>query len=163
MPLSLALALIAAPSDFPPARPLVPFSAVGDVGCQWTMHGKGETWIRGDIGQGDDDPILSLVDHAFDGHGYAVDIPIEVSVGDPARRLPAKGYASPTGEGDMPGSIAFTMDAPLRALIGGATSVQIWFGGKPVYHALLADTPGKAELDACVRAPSEVHGEEEGG
>lgn len=161
MPLSVALALVAAPTVFPPARSTVPFAAWGDVGCHWTMHAKGEKWVRGDIGQGDEDPILSLVDHAFDGHGYAVDIPIEVSVGDPARRLPAKGWASPPGAEDMPGSMALYLDAPLRALIGGATSVQIWFGGRPVYHAVLANTPDKGTLDACVRAPREGHGDEE--
>ena len=161
MALSLAFALIAAPGAFPPARSTVPFEAVGDVGCHWTMHAQGERWIRGGIGQGDEDPILELVDPAFAGHGDAVDVPLEVSVGDASRRLPAKGWSSQPQDGGPPGSMAFYMDAPLRAMIGGATSVQIWFGGEPAYHATLAGTPSTAELNACVRPPSADRGDEE--
>lgn len=164
--LALALALLASPgasaaTPFPAARPLVPFVAVGDVGCHWTMHDKKEKWIRGGIGQGDEEPLLDLVDHAFDGFGHAIDIPLEVSVGDPARRLPARGWASP-GEADRPGSIAFYMGPELRKMIGGATSVQLWSNGQPIFHARLAGTPSEAELTACVRPPSDPeHTDEE--
>ncbi|QIK96739.1 hypothetical protein G7076_10090 [Sphingomonas sp. HDW15A] len=147
-----AAVMLATP--FPEARPLVPFEVDGDVGCHWTMHNKSEKWIRGGIGQGDEDPILDLVDHAFDGRGWAIDIPIEVSTGDPKRRLPAKGWASPDDK-DSPGSLAFYMGPELRAMIGGATSVQIWSEGKPIFNANLAKTPSKAELDACVRPPTD--------
>lgn len=147
-----AAVMLATP--FPEARPLVPFEVDGDVGCHWTMHNKSEKWIRGGIGQGDEDPVLDLVDHAFDGFGYAVDIPLEVSVGEARRRLPAKGWASPGNE-DQPGSMAFYMGSELRAMIGSATSVQVWSKGKPIFNANFANTPGKAELDACVRPPTD--------
>ena len=150
----LAGTTAAAATPFPEARPLVPFVVEGDVGCYWTMHDKSEKWIRGGIGRGDEDPMLDLVDHAFDGFGHAIDIPLEVSVGDPKRRLPAKGWASP-GDKDMPGSMAFYLGPELRAMIGEATSVQLWSRGKPIFNAKLANTPGKAELDACVRPPTD--------
>ena len=153
-------AVAAADPPFPEARPLVPFTVEGDVGCQWMMHNKAEKWIRGSIGQGDEEPILDLVDHAFDGFGYAVDIPLEVSIGDPKRRLPAKGWSSPPQD-DLPGSMAFYMGPNIRAMIGGATSVQIWSKGKPIFNAKLANTPGKAELDACVRPPTDPKGTDE--
>ena len=162
----LAALLLAAPAaasaaePFPPARPVVPFVADGDVGCSWMMHDRAEKWIRGSIGQGDEDPVISLVDHAFDRWGDRDDYPIEVSVGDRARRVTATAWAG-TGDGDRPGSLGFYLDARLRKLIGGATSLQVWRDGKPVFNAALAATPSAAELDACVRPPSEDHGDSE--
>lgn len=143
----------ASTAQFPPARSLVPYVATGDIGCYWTMHDPNEKWIRGGIGRGDQDPVIDFVDRAFYDWSDSEDHKIEVSVGDPALRLPASAWAS-NAAGQTPGSIGFYMDAKLRQLIGGATSVQIWKGGKAVYHAVLAGTPTAAELDACVGPPS---------
>jgi hypothetical protein len=85
-----------------------------------------------------------------DSGGHA----IEISAGDPARRVPVEAWAGNAG-GQTPGSIGFYMSADMRRLVGGATSVQVWEDGKPVYHAILAGTPSATELDACVRPPSE--------
>lgn len=140
--------------QFPAARSLVPYVADKEVDCSWTMHDRPrEKWIRGGIGRGDDDPVINFVDRAFYDWSDSEDHKIEISVGDPARRLPASGWASNAG-GQTPGSIGFYMDAKLRQLIGGATSVQIWKGGKAVYHAVLSGTPTAAQLDACVQPPS---------
>lgn len=154
--------LQAAAAPFPPARPLVPFVPEGDIGCYWTMHAKGtEKWIRGGIGMGDDDPMIDFVDRAFYDWSDSEDHLIEVSVGDPNRRLPAKAWAGNAG-GQTPGSAAFYMNAEMRKLIGGATSLQIWKDGKPMFNTLLANTPSAAELDACVRPPSDPeHTDEE--
>lgn len=161
---ALVLVLVAASPAiaFPPPRPLVPFvydTIVDD--CVWTMHEKSEKWIRGWIGRGDDDPVIDLVDYAFYDWSDRDRHQIEVSVGDPNRRLPASAWSSNAG-GQTPGSATFTMDAEMRRLIGGATSLQIWKEGKPVFNTLLAGTPSAAQLDACVRPPSDPeHTDEE--
>ena len=155
----MLLATVASTSPAP--RPAVPFVEVGDVGCHWTMHDKErEKWIRGGIGQGDEDPILDLVDSAFDSWSNSEEHAIEVSAGDSSRRLPATAWASPS-DGETPGSIGFYMDADLRQMIGGATSLQIWKGGKAVYSGLLSATPSAAELDSCVRPPKSEDSDEE--
>lgn len=151
---------VAAETALPAARPAVPFVEQGDVGCHWTMHGRGEKWIRGSIGQGDEDPVFSLVDAAFGSWSDSEEHRIEVSAGDAARRLPATAWAG-SGGGDTPGSIGFFLDAGLRRLIGGAQSVQIWKDGRPVYNGSLARTPTAAELDGCVRPPKSEDSDEE--
>ena len=166
MPPSLAIALgaaftiaAAAPPAFPAPRPLAPFVYDTNVDdCAWDMHLKQEKWIRGGIGRGDTDPVIHFVDQAFDRWSDAEQHRIEISVGDPAVRLPVTGWSSNAG-GQAPGSIGFYMDAPMRKLIGGATSLQVWKDGVPVFNTLLANTPSAAVLDACVRPyrdPSET-------
>lgn len=146
---------------FPPARPLVPF-VKSEAYCSWDMHARGkEKWIRGSIGRGDENPMISFLDAAFDGWSDSDQHDIEVSVGDPRRRLPARAWVN-RGERS---SAAFYMDAPMRRLIGGATSLQIWKAGKPVFNTQLANTPSAAELDGCIQKPgwdvdSEYDGEE---
>ncbi|HEV2745978.1 MAG TPA: hypothetical protein VGW34_01600 [Allosphingosinicella sp.] len=142
-----------AATAFPPARPVVPYVERGDVGCHWTMHDPSEKWIRGGIGQGDEDPVIDFVDSAFDSWSDSEDHRIEISVGDPARRVPAIGWAGNAG-GQTPGSIGFYAGPELRKLIGGATSLQVWKDGKPVFNAALSGTPTTTQLDACVRPPS---------
>jgi len=159
---AVAVQSIAAAPPFPPARPLVPYvydTQVDD--CMWTMHDPSEQWIRGGIGRGDEDPVIDFVDQAFFDWSDSEEHGIEISTGDPGRRLPATAWASNAG-GQTPGSIGFYMDAELRKLIGGATSLQVWKHGKPVFNTMLANTPSAAELDACVRPPSDPeHTDEE--
>lgn len=158
--LEIAAALIAAAppavapfgAPMPIARPLVPFAKTAEVDCDWMMHDPREKWIRGSIGHGDGEPVMSLVDSVFYSWSDSEDHAIEISAGDPARRAPASAWAGNAG-GQTPGSIGFRMNAELRQLIGGATSLQIWKDGNPVLNAVLAATPSKAELDACVGPP----------
>jgi hypothetical protein len=156
-----APATAAAGPNFPPARALVPFVRDAGTDCIWTMHDKSEKWIRGSIGRGDEDPVFDFVDPAFAGWSDSDRHPIEVSAGDPARRLPASAWAA-GAESTTPGSIGFYANAQLRKLIGGASSIQIWKGGKPIFNAALANTPSAAELDACVVPPGQAaHSDEE--
>lgn len=151
--LAPAMAGAAAPAEpFPPSRSLVPFVKEADIDCDWMIHDPKEKWIRGGIGQGDDDPVIDFVDQAFDSWSDSEDHAIEISVGDPKRRVAAKAWASNAG-GQTPGSIGFTMTRELRQLIGGASSLQVWKNGAPVFNTLLAGTPSAAELDNCVRPP----------
>jgi len=150
----------AASPAFPAARSPVPYAEEGDVGCYWTMHDPKEKWIRGGIGRGDHEPVFDLVDNAFFSWSDSGRHAIEVSTGDPGRRLPASAWASNAG-GAAPGGIGFYMNADMRKLIGGATSVQIWKDGKPVFNAVLAKTPTAAELDACVMPPKSDDSDEE--
>jgi hypothetical protein len=147
-------------AQFPPARPVVPYVKESEIDCDWMMHDPKEKWIRGGIGQGDDDPVINFVDYAFKSWSDSEYHAIEVSAGDPARRVPASAWASSAID-DHPGSIGFYMNAELRKLIGRATSVQIWKSGKPVYNAVLAGTPTTAELDACVRPPHDPNLDDE--
>ena len=112
--------------SFPAARSLVPYVKHQEVDelPDWTMHDAKEKWIRGGIGHGDGEPVFHLVDAAFDAWSDSEEHAIEVSVGDPARRVPATAWAGNAG-GQTPGSVGFRMNADLRKLIGGATSVQI--------------------------------------
>lgn len=139
---------------FPPARTLVPFVPEGDVGCTWTMRERKGEWSRGSIERGDLDPMFGLDDNVFKSWSDSEHHMIEVSVGDPERRLPARAWATHAGD-DAPGAIGFYMDAELRKLIGGATSLQVWKSGRPVFNTLLANTPSAAELDDCVRPPTD--------
>ena len=163
---ALAALLLAGPGgaaapSFPPARPLVPYAVDGDVGCQWTMHDKSEHWIRGGIGRGEIDPQIDFVDRVFFDWSDSQEHQIEVSVGDPERRVSARALASNAG-GQIPGSLQFVMTSELRKLIGGATSLQIWKDGRPVFNTRLANTPSTAELDECVRPPRDPdHDDEE--
>ena len=146
-----AAAAAPAASAFPPARSLVPF-VKSETYCSWDMEDiPREKLIRGGIGRGDEDPMISFVDHAFDDWSESGRHSIQVSVGDPKRRLPASLWVSKASE--PPGFAAFYMDAKLRQLIGGATSLQIWKDGKPVFNTQLANTPSTAELDACIQKP----------
>ena len=149
----------AAPPAFPAPRPLAPFVYNTDVDdCLWDMHLKEEELTRGGIGRGDTDPVINFVDEAFSQWSDAERHQIEISVGDPAVRLPVSGWSS-NGGGQTTGSIGFFMDAPMRKLVGGATSLQVWKDGVPVFNTLLANTPSAAVLDACVRPyrdPSET-------
>ena len=142
---------VAAPA-FPPPRSLVPFVKHKELDCNWDMEDvPREKWIRGGIERGDEDPMISFVDHAFDDWSESGRHNIEVSVGDPKHRLPASVWVSKGSE--PPGIAGFYMDAKMRRLIGGATSLQIWKDGTPVFNTLLAGTPSTAELDACIQKP----------
>jgi hypothetical protein len=154
------MAVATAAPAFPAARSVVPYEKHKELDCIWTMSATAEEWVRGDIGQGDEDPVISFVDRAFYSWSDSEMHAIEVSAGDPARRVPASAWASNAG-GQTPGSIGRYMTAPLRQLIGGATSLQIWKDGKPVFNAELAATPSVDELNACVCPPSEDHGDSE--
>ena len=158
MPSSLLLAAIliggaaATTPPFPPARSVVPYVSGPGSHCYWEMHDRSENWKRGGIVPGDQVPVVHFVDHAFDSWDENLDHQIEISVGDPARRLSASAWTG-SGNAEMPGMIGFDLSAELRKLIGGATSLQVWKDGQPVYNAALAETPTAAELDACVGAP----------
>jgi hypothetical protein len=145
---------------FPPARSVVPFVPGPGSHCYWEVHDRSEKWKRGGIVPGDEVPVVQFVDHTFDSWNDNKDHQIEISVGDPAGRLPASAWAG-RGEAEMPGSIGFDLNADLRKLIGGATSLQVWKDGKPVYNAALAGTPTTAELDACVGAPRDPNLDDE--
>ena len=43
------------------------------------------------------------------------------------------------------------LDADARRLVGGATSVQLWRGGKLLVDVPLENTPSAKQLNACVR------------
>ena len=116
------------------------------------MRDHSEKWNRGGIVPGDEVPVMHFVDHVFDSWNADQDHQIEISVGDPAERLPLSAWAG-GGNAEIPGMIGFDLGGDLRKLIGGATSLQVWKDGKPVYNADLARTPTTAELDACVGAP----------
>jgi hypothetical protein len=148
----LAGGAVPATPAFPPARSLVPYVPGPGSHCYWEMHDRSEKWNRGGIVPGDEVPVVHFVDHAFDSWDEDRDQRVEISVGDPARRLPANAWAG-RGDAERPGMMGFDLDANLRKLLGGATSVQIWKDGKPVYNAVLAQTPTTAQLDACVGAP----------
>ena len=145
---------------FPPARSVVPYVPGPGSHCYWEMHDLSEKWNRGGIVPGDKVPVVHFVDHAFDSWNEDQDHQVEISVGDPARRLPVSAWAG-RGNAEMPGMVGFDLNAELRMLIGGATSLQVWKDGKPVYNAALARTPTTAELDACVGAPPDPNLDDE--
>ncbi|HEU5481712.1 MAG TPA: hypothetical protein VFU80_01290 [Sphingomicrobium sp.] len=148
----LALLLTMAAANEPsPARPAVPFQKHAEVDCDWMMKSPAEELIRGSIGQGDDDPILYLVDPVFDGWSDTEDHSVELSAGGSGGRAKARAYA--THGGGSPGSLGIYLNAEARQIVGGATAVQVWKDGKPVLNLAFANTPSAAELDACVRPP----------
>jgi hypothetical protein len=157
--LALLLALASA-DQAPPARPAVPFEKHAEIDCDWMMKSPAEEWIRGSIGQGDGDPILYLVDPAFNGWSETEDQVVELSVGGSAELTEARAYAVAAGEG--PSALGIYLDEDARKFVGGAEQVTVWKGGKPVLNLAFANTPSAAELDACVRPPGwDEHGDSE--
>ena len=123
VPAYLALAAMLAATDaiapgLPPARPAVPFEKHAEIDCDWVMKSPAEEWIRGSIGQGDDDPILYLVDPAFNGWSDTEDLRVALSAGASAELTDARAYAVTAGEG--PSSLGIYLDEDARRLVGGA-------------------------------------------
>ena len=114
---------LATTPPFPPARSVVPYVSGPGSHCYWEMHDRSEKWKRGGIVPGDQVPVVHFVDHAFDSWDENLDHQIEISVGDPARRLSARAWTG-SGNAEMPGMIGFDLSAELRKLIGAETQVE---------------------------------------
>ncbi|MEO8141603.1 MAG: hypothetical protein ABI617_02985 [Sphingomicrobium sp.] len=154
------LALLAAA---PPLPPVKPWAVDGDVGCHWWLSGPNGKEHHASIGQGDDDPVLTVSDKAFMPFAETDEVPLVLRFsGDPMREAAAVAWSSSVvGDGER--MLGMYLRAPARKAMGGATRIEILHHGKVLADIPLAATPSQAVLDACVVPPNPNREDESGG
>ena len=142
--------------------PVKPWTAEGDIGCSWWLSGPNGKELHASIGQGDDDPVLTVAERAFLPFAETDDVPLVLRFDrDPRREATATAWVSSVvGDGER--MLGMYLTAAARKALGGATRIEILHQGKVLTDIPLAGTPSQAELDACVRPPNENSEEESG-
>ena len=156
--LSLLL-LVAAPAAVAvPVKPWVPHA---ESPCDWWLSGPNGKELHASIGQGDDDPVLTVAERAFLPFAETDDVPLVLRFDrDPRREASATAWVSSVvGDGER--MLGMYLRAAARKAFGGARRIEILHKGKLLADFPLAATPSQAELDACVR-PFNPNSEEEG-
>jgi hypothetical protein len=159
MPASLAaIALLVALAA--PAAPVKPWEEEGDVGCHWWLSGPDGREHRASIGQGDDDPVLSISDRAFLPFTEEMRVPLTVRVdGNRKRSFTASAWSSSiVGDGER--MMGMFLDARARRALGAARRLEVIHAGKVLVDIPLAKTPSRAMLDKCTR-PKGLKGDQE--
>lgn len=145
-----------------PAAPIKPWAVDGDIGCRWWLSGPNGKEHHASIGQGDDDPVLSVTDKAFLPFDETADVPLLLRFdGDPRREAAAVAWSSSiVGKGER--MLGMYLRAPARKAMGGAKRIELLSNGKVLTDIPLAATPSQAALDACV-VPRDARREDESG
>jgi hypothetical protein len=144
-----------------PSNPVKPWVPDAQVDCDWWLSDLDGKSLRASIGRGDDDPVLTINDRGFlkftESDSPTVTLRAD---GDPTKAIELTGWVS----SDVGGTRMFGvyLQAEARRIFGGATRVEILDASGTLADQMLEATPTQAELDACVRPPSE-HSEEESG
>ena len=144
------------------AEPVKPWTVEGDIGCSWWLSGPNGKELHASIGQGDDDPVLTVAERAFLPFAETDDVPLVLRFDrDPRREATASAWVSSVvGDGER--MLGMYLTAAARKAFGGARRIEILHKGQVLTNIPLAATPSQAELDACVRPPN-PHSEEEPG
>lgn len=143
----LGLALSAAA----PAAPVKPWEEVGDVGCSWWLSGPNGKELHASIGQGDDDPVLTISDRAFLPFTEEMRVPVTVRLNRDRKRSFAATAWSSSIVGDGERMMGMFPDRRARRALGGARRLEVAYAGKVLVDIPLARTPSRAELDRCTR------------
>lgn len=157
MPASLAAIVLAAALA---AAPVKPWEEEGDVGCHWWLSGADGREHRASIGQGDDDPVLTISDRAFLPFTEEMRVPVTVRIdGSRKRRFTASAWSSSiVGDGER--MLGMFLDAGARRAFGGARRIEVIHAGKVLADLPLAKTPSRRMLDFCTR-PKGLKGDSE--
>ena len=161
----IALASLAAGPALPAVKPLAvkPWAVVGDIGCHWWLSGPNGKEHHASIGQGDDDPVLSVSDKAFLPFAETDKVPLMLRFnGESTREATAMAWVSSVvGDGER--MLGMVLRPAARKAMGGATRIEIVHQGKVLADIRLAATPSQATLDACVVPPNPDREDESGG
>lgn len=161
----IALASLAAGLALPAVQPgaVKPWAVVGDIGCHWWLSGPNGKEHHASIGQGDDDPVLSVSDKKFLPFSESDEVSLVLRFDrDPKREATATAWVSSVvGDGER--MLGLVLRAPARKAMGGATRIEIVHQGKVLADIRLAATPSQATLDACVVPPNPDREDESGG
>ena len=159
-------ATAAAPPPAPKAMaqpaPVKPWAIDGDIGCSWWLSGPNGKEHHASIGQGDDDPVLTVSEQAFLPFAETDDVPLVLRFNrNPKRQATASAWVSSVvGDGER--MLGMYLRPAARKAMGGATHIEILHKGKVLSDIPLAATPSQAALDACVRPPNPNSEEESG-
>lgn len=151
---TVPVALAAAPAS-PPVKQWV----LENV-CDWWLSGPNGKELHASIGQGDDNPVLTVSDRAFLPFSEEERVPVTLRFdGNPKRESRASGWVSSV-VGDGQRMLGLFLNAPARRAMGGARQIQIFHRGKLLVDFPLANTPTRAQLDKCTR-PKDQKGDSE--
>ena len=127
--------------------------------CSWWLSREDGKRHLASIGQGDG-VVLSLSDAAFDDWSEEGQPAVELTFDrNPARRIKAAGWVSKGG--GSPAMFGLYLDASARRAMAGAKRLELSRDGKPMIDLFLAETPSRAELNACVPPPKGPNSDEE--
>lgn len=144
------------------APPVKPWEVDGDIGCGWWLSGPNGREHHASIGQGDDDPVLTVSEKSFLPFGESDDVPLILRFDrDPKREAAASAWVSSVvGDGER--MLGMYLRPAARKAMGGASRIEVLHQGKVLADIPLAATPSQAALDACVRPPNPDSEEESG-
>jgi len=154
VPLGIALSA-ASPA---PVKPWVPHA---EVDCAWWLSGPNGKELHASIGQGDEDPMLTVSERSFRRFSESQRVPLVLRFNrDRNRQATAEAWVSSVvGNGER--MLGMYLGADARKAIGGASRIEIVHKGKVLADIPLAATPSQAALDACVVPPKGEHSDEE--
>lgn len=163
MRLEILVALLAAPTGPVAAPPTKPWVLHAEVPCDWWLSGPNGKEHHASIGQGDDDPVLSVSERSFFSFSERDQVPLVLRFnGDRRREAAATAWVSSVvGDGER--MLGMYLRAPARKAMGGATRIEIVHRGNVLADIALAATPSQAVLDACVVPPNPDRDDESGG
>ena len=144
-----------------PPAPVKPWTDEGDIGCRWWLSGPNGRELHASIGQGDEDPVLTVAERAFLPFAETDTVPLVLRFDrDPRRQASASAWVSSVvGDGER--MLGMYLTAAARKAFGGANRIEILHQGKLLADIPLAATPSQATLDACVRPPKTEDSDEE--
>lgn len=150
------------PKAMAPPAPVKPWAVDGDIGCHWWLSGPNGREHHASIGQGDDDPVLTVSEKAFLPFAETDNVALVLRFdGNPKRQATASAWVSSVvGDGER--MLGMYLRPAARKAMGGAKRIEILHKGKVLADIPLAATPSQAQLDACVRPPN-ANSEEESG
>jgi len=164
--LAATAATAAAPPPAPKAiaqpAPVKPWVPHAEADCDWWLSGPNGKEHHASIGQGDDDPVLTVSEKSFLPFAETDDVPLVLRFdGDPKREAEASAWVSSVvGDGER--MLGMYLRPAARKAMGGANRIEILHKGKLLADIPLAATPTQAALDACVRPPNPNSEEESG-
>ncbi len=157
------LALAAAPAPGKMAQPatIKPWVPNAEAACSWWLSGPNGRELHASIGQGDEEPVLTVAERAFLPFAETDDVPLVLRFDrDPRREASASAWVSSVvGDGER--MLGMYLTAAARKAFGGANRIEILHQGKLLADIPLAATPSQATLDACVRPPKTEDSDEE--
>jgi hypothetical protein len=126
-----------------------PWEKEPDTECEWWLSGDDGHSLRAAIGMGDQAIGLSFGDKAFVAWSEEGRHRVQVRLnGDPKRQFEAEGWS--THVSAERAIFSLDLDAKGRRMLGGATHLELLRDGQSILQMLLANTPGRRELDRCV-------------
>ena len=129
------------------ASPGFSFEKHPEWDCDWALRENGGP-VRGSIRRSEQSPVLEIFDPAFTGWSEIEEPELELSTGTGARRVEALSYVIHRAEAGS--ALSIFLDEDVRPIVGGATRLHIWRGGRPVLNLALSNTPSAEQLAACV-------------